>query len=1042
MSKRGVARQIPLVCSWLVLAAVAGAAPYSSWVTFGGLPVPGAVVTVTQGNQKFTAVTNDQGVYSFPNLPDGTWTITVEMQGFATFTAQIAVGPNLPPPPALELKVLSLDQIDAQIEHLQAQPAAAPPEPSTAPPANAQPRQPANPPAQTASANPQQNEAASEGFLINGSENNGAASPFAQLAAFGNNRNAGHSLYNGGIGAIIDDSVLDARPYSLTGEDTPKPSFYQVTGLAALQGPLKIPHLLPRGGPNFFVGYQWTRHRDDETEPALVPDANERAGDFSGETNSAGQPVQIFNPATGLPFTGNVPISPQAQALLNLYPLPNVAGNSRFNYQAPVITTTHQDALQSRFDRTIGHRDQLNGLFAFLSTRTSTPNLFGFVDRSNILGLNTSANWNHRFQRRPLFLTTGFRFSRFSTRITPYWEDRENVSGDAGITGNNQDPMNWGPPSLMFSSGILPLSDGNAAFNRNQTSSASVSLLWFRARHDITFGGDFRWQEFNYLSQQNPRGTFTFTGAATSSVQNGVPVGGSDFADFLLGIPDTSAIAYGNADKYFRQSVSDAFIADDWRVGPQLTVSAGVRWEYGAPITELYGRLVNLDVTPGFAAAAPVLASNPVGPLTGQDYPTSLIRPDHHDVAPRLGIAWRPISGSSLVVRAGYGIYYDTSVYQTLALEMAQQAPLSKSLSVQNSAACPLTLASGFNPCSAVTQDVFGVDPNFRVGYAQTWQLAVQRELPGAMQLTVTYLGIKGTRGPQEFLPNTYPTGATNPCPACPAGFAYFTSDGNSTREAGQVQLRRRLHNGLTATLQYTYSKSIDDDSLLGGQGATITTPSAVTPSQFNQPMQASLSTTQGAPAIAQNWLDLPAERGLSTFDQRHLLNAQLQYTTGMGIGGGTLMTGWKGRLLKEWTFLSQIVYGSGLPETPIYLAAVPGTGVTGTIRPDATGAPIYLTAPGLFLNSTAYTAPLPGQWGDAGRDSIIGPAQFNLNGSIGRTFRLEGRFNLDLRIDATNLLNHVTYTAYNTVINSSLFGSPAAANPMRSMQATLRLRF
>ena len=93
-------------------------------------------------------------------------------------------------------------------------------------------------------------------------------------------------------------------------------------------------------------------------------------------------------------------------------------------------------------------------------------------------------------------------------------------------------------------------------------------------------------------------------------------------------------------------------------------------------------------------------------------------------------------------------------------------------------------------------------------------------------------------------------------------------------------------------------------------------------------------------PRIAQNWLDLEAERGLSTFDQRHLLNVQLQYTTGMGMGGETLLSGWKGTLFKEWTFLTQITVGSGLPETPVYLAAVPGTGVTGSIRPDSTGAP------------------------------------------------------------------------------------------------------
>jgi trimeric autotransporter adhesin len=92
---------------------------------------------------------------------------------------------------------------------------------------------------------------------------------------------------------------------------------------------------------------------------------------------------------------------------------------------------------------------------------------------------------------------------------------------------------------------------------------------------------------------------------------------GSDLADFLIGIPDTSAIAFGNADKYFREPVYDAYATDDWRVLPILTINAGMRWEYGAPMTELFGNLVNLDVASGFTAAAPVLGSDPVGPVTG-----------------------------------------------------------------------------------------------------------------------------------------------------------------------------------------------------------------------------------------------------------------------------------------------------------------------------------------------------------------------------------------------------------------------------------------
>ena len=107
--------------------------------------------------------------------------------------------------------------------------------------------------------------------------------------------------------------------------------------------------------------------------------------------------------------------------------------------------------------------------------------------------------------------------------------------------------------------------------------------------------------------------------AATQATANGVAVAGtgSDFADFLLGIPDTSSIAFGNADKYFRTSTYDAYFQDDWRVSAGFTLNAGLRWEYSSPIVEKYGRLVNLDIKPGFGAEAPVLGSSPTGPTTG-----------------------------------------------------------------------------------------------------------------------------------------------------------------------------------------------------------------------------------------------------------------------------------------------------------------------------------------------------------------------------------------------------------------------------------------
>src|SRR5271155_2085699 len=239
--------------------------------------------------------------------------------------------------------------------------------------------------------------------------------------------------------------------------------------------------------------------------------------------------------------------------------------------------------------------------------------------------------------------------------------------------------------------------------------------------------------------------------------------------------------------------------------------------------------------------------------------------------------------------------------------------------------------------------------------------------------MTATYLGVKGTRGVQQFLPNTYPIGAASPCAKCLAGFVYQASGGDSTRQSGQLQLRRRLRSGFTASLLYTYSKSIDDDASLGGQGHVLASNQSAAPSggQGQGGGQGSggtsATTTQSAsttPAIAQNWLNLHAERSLSSFDQRHLLNLQAQYTSGEGLGGGTLMSGWAGRVLKEWTVVSTAVVGTGLPETPIYLAAVPGTGVINTIRPDPTGAPILMSRAGQHLNPAAYSAPQPGQWG------------------------------------------------------------------------------
>jgi hypothetical protein len=234
--------------------------------------------------------------------------------------------------------------------------------------------------------------------------------------------------------------------------------------------------------------------------------------------------------------------------------------------------------------------------------------------------------------------------------------------------------------------------------------------------------------------------------------------------------------------------------------------------------------------------------------------------------------------------------------------------------------------------------------------------------------------------------------------------------------------------------LQYTYAKAVDDDAQVGGQGHTVSASATAATT--------SSASSSSAAILAQNWLNLRGERSLSSFDQRHQLNVTLQYTTGMGKGGGTLLSGWRGRVLKEWTVLEQVVAGSGLPETPVYLAAVPGTGVTGSIRPNRTSVGIHSGTNGYFLNSAAYAAPVSGQWGTAGRNSITGPGTFTMNTALQRTVRMPDNTSLDIRFEADNVLNHATFTSWNTITNSSTFGLPASVNAMRVLLVSGRWRF
>ena len=360
------------------------------------------------------------------------------------------------------------------------------------------------------------------------------------------------------------------------------------------------------------------------------------------------------------------------------------------------------------------------------------------------------------------------------------------------------------------------LTDGQYASNRNLTNAYNAEIFWNRGRHAITFGGDYRRQQFNVLSQQDARGAFTFTGSAT----------GSDLADFLLGIPHASSIAFGNADKYLRATGADAYIDDDWRLSPGLSREAGC----ALGVRGADHRVVRTSREPRRGAGVHRGQPGRRRRSGRRAHRPALSRfadacgPARHSAAPRRRVA----SGAGIVARRPRRLRRVPQHQRLPADRDADGAAAAAVEDVRASRTASRIRSRSRTDSSrsrASRSNTFAVDPDFRIGYAQNWQASVQRDLPASLTVLATYLGTRGSHLMQEFLPNTYPAGAANPCPACPAGFVYLTSNGRSTRHAGQIQVRRRLRNGLTATVQYQLAKASDDAGAFTGvslNGAAI----------------------------------------------------------------------------------------------------------------------------------------------------------------------------------------------------------------------------
>jgi hypothetical protein len=314
-----------------------------------------------------------------------------------------------------------------------------------------------------------------------------------------------------------------------------------------------------------------------------------------------------------------------------------------------------------------------------------------------------------------------------------------------------------------------------------------------------------------------------------------------------------------------------------------------------------------------------------------------------------------------------------------------------------------------------LTTNTFAVDPNYRLGYVQIWNLDVQRDFVRTLSTGISYVGTKGANLDILRAPNRGPTGLRI---AGVQPFIWESSGGDSIMNSVSFRIRKRMTKGIAAGAAYTLSKSIDNASSIGGGGGVV----------------------------AQNDQDLEAERGLSSFDQRHRVSADFTYELPFGNNKPWLNSGTMAALLGNWVLNGNANFASGTPFTARVLSNVSDVsrGTNGTLRANYNGAPIQISDPTttLFFNTAAFSIPAPGTFGNAGRNTIIGPGSSVMNMSLTRNLTFGQNRGMSIQILANNIFNTVQFSSIDAVVNSPTFGRVTGVRQMRRVQIVMRFRF
>jgi hypothetical protein len=886
----------------------------------------------------------------------------------------------------------------------------------------------------------------------------------------------GTNQFHATIFEFLRNDKLDAKQYAFAGERAKDAFKWNQYGFT-LGGPVLIPGLFKGTDRLFFMSnFEGFNERRLTRTLYSVPSMKMRGGDFSEILSLTN--TRIYDPSTTRPdpsrpgalirdpFPGNMirsdRFSPVSQKLLEFYPAPNLNPNLvAYNYEATLNRKADKDQFIQRIDFTESAKSNWFGRYSWSGESESQPFFFNGSDVHTHVHQTMLSNARVLSPSKVNEFRFGFNYF-YNLKAGTYANSRD-IMSELKLPGisRNFSPIAWGTPAVIITGFAVTLGGVSYTFgdnsngpyeNRNRVYQIIDNFSWSRGNHAFRFGGELRWDQYNQLGNQFPRGSFNFQPIATSNVGAGNT--GYAFADFLLGYQQQSQGSVTLAETKFRATSQAYYIDDTWKIHPKVSINYGLRYEYTPPFRDLTGALVNFDMpfvdtTPNVADVSrhPTLVREGKGDFyEGVSFRFDpsvkvardgrlgdrLVADDKTNWAPRLGIAWNP--SSKWVVRTGGGMFYAQDTGNP-RFDMARNLA-GRRRDIATAAINDLTWDAPFRGLGAGPNGVdilpqpYGLANiyNRRTPYSIQYLLNVEHELGADTAIEIGYLGSVSRRlETLRAFNEAYPTSnvalsvaSRSPYPEL-GRFQEVDGSGKANYNALSAKLQRRFSKGLTYMFGYTWSKSIDQGSAIRVHDTDVLFP--------------------------QNSYNLRAERGLSSFNQDHRAVTSVLYDLPIGKGRRFLSnSGIADAVIGGWQLGSIFTIQSGFPATVIDGRDQSNTGI-GYDRPNATGQYAVLDRdvrnPNRWFNSAAFALQPSGTFGTAGRNTIITPGSIQLDFSAHKEFRIVENHALQFRFEAFNLPNHPNWGNPDTTITSQTFGRiNSTRTNMREIQIALKYTF